>query len=437
MEGNFNHTKFLNTLPAKWSKLVTDVKLVKDLHTTNVDQIHAHLEQHERHANEVRLMHERNSDPLALVASHQMTQSPYQSQAFTFTIITQQQQFVSPISILHSLTILVFKHGDDPIDDINHVMSFLSVVVTSHYPTTNNQLRNSSNPRQKATIYDGKVIVQPVQGRQISYAAGTTRTFSLGASESNLGKQRIVTCYNYKGEGHMSKQCTKLRRKQDDSWFKDKVLLVQAQASGQILYEEELAFLADLGIPKVALMANLSHYGSDALAEVHNHDNVNDNMINQAVQVMPSSEQLNVVNHSETKITSDSNIIPYSQYVIESQQATVQNSNSSTQQDALILSLIEQLKTQVVNCTKINLENKRVNDTLTAELERYKEQVKVLNEGQNVDLRSNDNVSDSSAQSVEIDRLKQTLFEHLEEKESLMQTVSFLKDDFKKEEYIT
>ncbi|GKF89436.1 hypothetical protein Tco_0263399, partial [Tanacetum coccineum] len=27
-------------------------------------QIHAHLEQHERHANEVRLMHERNSDPL-------------------------------------------------------------------------------------------------------------------------------------------------------------------------------------------------------------------------------------------------------------------------------------------------------------------------------------------------------------------------------------
>ncbi|GJX89026.1 hypothetical protein Tco_0341040 [Tanacetum coccineum] len=65
----------------------------------------------------------------------------------------------------------------------------------------------------------------------------------------------------------------------------------------------------------------------------------------------------------------DSNIIPYSQYVIESQQAAVQNSNSSAQQDVLILSVIEQLKTQVANCTKINLENKCVNDTLTAELE--------------------------------------------------------------------
>ncbi|GJW76291.1 hypothetical protein Tco_0137973 [Tanacetum coccineum] len=344
---------------------------------------------------------------------------------------------------------------------------FLTIVVTSRYPTTNNQLRNSSNPRQQATINDGRVTVQPVQGRQISYATGTTRTFTQGASGNNSGKQRIVTCYNYKGEGHMSKQCTKPRRKRDDSWFKDKVLLVQAQASGQILHEEELAFLADPGIPegqatqtvithnaayqaddldaydsdcdelntaKVALMANLSHYGSDALAEVHNHDNVNNNMIDQVVQVMPSSEQSNVVNHSETEITSDSNIIPYSQYVIESQQAAVQNSNSSAQQDELILSVIEQLNTQVANCTKINLENKSVNDTLTAELERYKEQVKVLNEGQNVALTCKDNVSDSCAQSVEIDRLKQTLSEHLKEKESLMQTVSLLKDDFKKEE---
>ncbi|GJW24607.1 integrase, catalytic region, zinc finger, CCHC-type containing protein [Tanacetum coccineum] len=411
--------------------------------------------QHETHAIEVRLMHERSSDPLALVASHQMTQSPYQSHQHSYQN-SQHQQFVSPHQssqygspfesqqysinqspIPHSityppnnyqtlvhhnvfspsssipqieysptvnqqsefsqldsgLTIPVFKHGDDLIDAINHVMSFLSAVVTSRYPTTNNQLRNSSNPRQQATINDGRVTVQPVQGRQIFYVTGTTRTFTPRASGSNSGKKRIVTCYNCKGEGHMSKQCTKLRRKRDDSWFKEKVLLVLAQASGQILHEEELTFLADLGIleaqatqmvithnaayqandldaydsdydelntAKVALMANLYHYGSDTLAES------------------------NVVTHSEIEIT-----------------------------NALILSVIEQLKTQVANYTKINLENKRVNDTLTVELERYKEQVKVLNKGQNVDLKNNDNVLDSCAQSVEIDLLKQTLSEHL------------------------
>ncbi|GJU03625.1 hypothetical protein Tco_1113963 [Tanacetum coccineum] len=521
--------KFLNTFPPEWSKFVTDVKLVRDLHTTNIDQIHAYLGKHEFNANEVRLMHERNSNLLALVASHQMTQSPYQTHQNSYQN-TQFQSQVSPYqsprygspyqsqqysthqsstplsisypsndyqSYVHhniysssssipqseyaptvnqqpklsqpdsDLIVPVFQKGDDPIDAINHMMSFLTAVVTSCYPTTNHQLRNSSNPRQQAIINNGRVTLQPIQGRQTSLAAGTTRTYTPGASGSNSGKQRTVICYNYKGEGHMSKQCTKPKRKRDDSWFKDKVLLVQAQASGQILHEEELAFLADPGIPegqatqtvithnaayqaddldaydsdcdelntaKVALMANLSHYGSDALAEVHNHDNMNNNMLNQAVQAMPSSEQSNVVTHSETKINSDSNIIPYSQYVIESQQAAVQNSNSSAQQDALILSVIEQLKTQVVNCTKINLDNKSVNDTLTAELERYKEQVKVLKEGQNVDLRSNDTVSDSSAQSVEIDRLKQTLSEHLKEKESLMQTVTLLKNDFKKEE---
>ncbi|GKA96331.1 retrovirus-related pol polyprotein from transposon TNT 1-94, partial [Tanacetum coccineum] len=74
------------------------------------------------------------------------------------------------------------------------------------------------------------------------------------------------------------------------------------------------------------------------------------------------------------------------------------------------------------------------NDTLTAELERYKEQVKVLNGGQNVDLKNNDNISDSCAQSVEIDHLKQTFSKHLKEKKSFIQTVSLLIDDFKKEE---
>ncbi|GKE88159.1 ribonuclease H-like domain-containing protein, partial [Tanacetum coccineum] len=198
----------------------------------------------------------------------------------------------------------------------------------------------------------------------------TSRTYTPGASGSNSGKQRTIIFYNCKGEGHMSKQCTKPKRKRDDSWFKDKVLLVKAQANADDLdaYNSDCD---ELNTAKVALMVNLSHYGIDALAKVQNHDNVDNNMINQGVQVISSSEQPNVVNHSETEITS--NIIIYSQYVIESQQAAVQNSSSSAQQDALILSVIEQLKTYVVNCTKINLDNKSVNDTLTADLERYKE----------------------------------------------------------------
>ncbi|GKA81292.1 integrase, catalytic region, zinc finger, CCHC-type containing protein [Tanacetum coccineum] len=258
----------------------------------------------------------------------------------------QQSEFSQPDS---GLIVPVFQKGDDPIDAINHMMSFLTAVVTSRYPTTNNQLRTSSNPRQQATIYDGKVTVQPVQGRQTTYAAGTTRKYTPGASGSNTGKQRTVICYNCKGEGHIAKQCTKPKRKRDETWFNDKVLLVQAQASGQVLTEEEIAFLADPGLPdtqtsqtvithnaayqaddldaydsdcdelnsaKIALMANLSRNGSDALTEVHNPDNLTYDLINQSEQIMTSSEQSNDVNQTETEITSDSNIIPYSQYLV-------------------------------------------------------------------------------------------------------------------------
>ncbi|GKB82771.1 hypothetical protein Tco_0949666 [Tanacetum coccineum] len=377
------NTKFLNTLRPEWRKFITDVKLVQDLHTTNIDQLHAYLGQHEFHANEVRLMHERNSDQLALSQQFPNNQSStplsitypsndYQSSSVHHNVyspsssipqleyapLVNQPKFPQPDS---SLIVPVFKQGNDSIDAINHIMSFLLAIVTSRYHTTNNQLRNSSNPRQQATINDGRATLQPP------------------------------------------------KRKRDDSWFKDKVLLVQAQANGQILHEEELEFLADPGIAesqatqtvitynaayqaddldaydsdcdelntaKVALMANLSHYGSDALGEVNNHDNVNNNLMNQVMQAMPSSEQSSVVNNLETEITSDSNIIPYSHYVKESQQAAIQNSNSSAQQDALILSVIEQLKTQAVE--QHRLESKtfevKMNQVLN-ENERLLEQV--------------------------------------------------------------
>nr|GEU60768.1 hypothetical protein [Tanacetum cinerariifolium] len=126
--------------------------------------------------------------------------------------VNQQPEFSQPDS---GLIVLVFQKGDDPIDAINHMISFLTAVVTSRCPTTNNQLRNSSNPRQQATINNGRVTLQPIQGRQTSFTAGTSRTYTSGASGNNSGKQKTVICCNCKGEGHMSKQCTKPKRIRD------------------------------------------------------------------------------------------------------------------------------------------------------------------------------------------------------------------------------
>nr|GFC65470.1 hypothetical protein [Tanacetum cinerariifolium] len=102
------------------------------------------------------------------------------------------------------LVVSVFQKGDDPIDAINHMMSFLTAVVTSRYPATNNQLRTSSNPRQQATINNGRVTIQPIQGRQNFMSAGLSRPFTSGSGGAP-GKKMVIVCYNYKGEGHMSK----------------------------------------------------------------------------------------------------------------------------------------------------------------------------------------------------------------------------------------
>ncbi|GJZ22502.1 retrovirus-related pol polyprotein from transposon TNT 1-94 [Tanacetum coccineum] len=86
---------------------------------------------------------------------------------------------------------------------------------------------------------------------KLLYAAGTTIKYTTCARGSNTGNQRLFCyiCYIWQKGGHIAKQCTKPKRKRDDTWFNDKVLLVQAQASGQALTEDEIAFLADPGLP--------------------------------------------------------------------------------------------------------------------------------------------------------------------------------------------
>ncbi|GJS84036.1 hypothetical protein Tco_0750577 [Tanacetum coccineum] len=81
-------------------------------------------------------------------------------------------------TLYSGLIVPVFKQGDDPINAINHMMSFLTAVVTSRYPTTNNQLGNSPNPRKQATINDGRVTLQPIQGRKNSFATGINDTLT-------------------------------------------------------------------------------------------------------------------------------------------------------------------------------------------------------------------------------------------------------------------
>ncbi|GKG09672.1 retrovirus-related pol polyprotein from transposon TNT 1-94 [Tanacetum coccineum] len=58
------------------------------------------------------------------------------------------------------------------------------------------------------------------------------------------GQGKPVKCYNCNGIGHITRNCTQLKRPQNYDYFKDKMLLMQAQENGAVLDEEELLFLA-------------------------------------------------------------------------------------------------------------------------------------------------------------------------------------------------
>nr|GEU95224.1 hypothetical protein [Tanacetum cinerariifolium] len=86
--------------------------------------------------------------------------------------------------------------SNDLQSSVNHNMYYPQCLM---YPSTNNQLRTSSNPRQQATINNGRVTIQPIQGRQNSMTTGSSRPYPSGSSGTS-GKQRVIVCYNCKGE---------------------------------------------------------------------------------------------------------------------------------------------------------------------------------------------------------------------------------------------
>ncbi|GKA03710.1 hypothetical protein Tco_0676491 [Tanacetum coccineum] len=164
--------KFLNGLQPERSKFVTNVKLARDLHTTNYDQLYAYLSQHEAHAHEVRVMHEWYPNPLALVANYhhipsylnihhsQYNPPPYPTpsvpqNAYHSPLISQQPQAEFP-QLDSSLVVPSFLPSDDLIAYLNKAMAFMSIVMASHFPLTKNQLITSSNLRNQAIIQDSR-----------------------------------------------------------------------------------------------------------------------------------------------------------------------------------------------------------------------------------------------------------------------------------------
>ncbi|GKC63802.1 ribonuclease H-like domain-containing protein [Tanacetum coccineum] len=178
------------------------VKLNRGLRDSNYDQLYAYLKQHEVHANENKMMLDRfiqhTVDPLALMSnvSHQQ----YYSQSST----TPPSTYVSPHFADNTQPDLGLSPMDNLIENLTNTLALLTQSYKTYLPQTNNQLKTLSNPRNQATVQDGRVVVQNVQGQQNRGQGNNARgagTAGYGGAQNrvgnaNPGQARQVKCYN-------------------------------------------------------------------------------------------------------------------------------------------------------------------------------------------------------------------------------------------------
>nr|GEY04359.1 integrase, catalytic region, zinc finger, CCHC-type, peptidase aspartic, catalytic [Tanacetum cinerariifolium] len=140
----------------------------------NYNQLYAYLKQHETHANENKMTLERFShhtvNPLALMSnvSNQQRYSPSSSTSSSTHVpqhLADNAHLDSSLSPMKNL-----------IENLTNTLALLTQSYKTLLPQTNNQLRTSSNTTNQATIQDGRVVVQNVQGwpnrEQLLFLAG-------------------------------------------------------------------------------------------------------------------------------------------------------------------------------------------------------------------------------------------------------------------------
>nr|GEZ40221.1 hypothetical protein [Tanacetum cinerariifolium] len=366
-------------------------------------------------------------------------------------------------------------HLDYLIENITNTLSLLTQSYKTYLLLTNNQLRTSSNTRNQTTIQDSRVVVQNVQGRQNRGLGNNARVVGTAGYEgaqnrvgnANSGQARQIKCYNYNGIGHKARKCTQPKRPQNSKYFKDKMLMMQAQENREALDEEQLLFVAaddcdafdsdvdEAPTTQTMFMANLSstyhvydeagpYYDSDFLSEVHDHVHYQDAVCeHHEVHEMYDDAQPNYVVDSHVDYTSDSNMIPYDHYVKDNAVPVVQSNVSFIPNDAYMM-ILKDMHEQPAQHVTVTTHNNVVDNSLTTELATYKEQVKLYERQAKFEYTEREQKIDEQLRIVITDQetleiaeiTRKKINDKMKDPECVQKKVKIAPHDYSKENYL-
>nr|GEU43706.1 hypothetical protein [Tanacetum cinerariifolium] len=330
--------KFLNNLQPEWKRHDTIVHQTKNLHETDFTQIYDFLKMNQDEVNELRaerlakthdplalMAHSQNSYKFAATHNDQSTSSIHSQQSFPINnkynpLPSLNHNFMQP-----PMTFL--EDINDPTEAINAALMLFAKAFQLTEPTNNNQ-RTSSNPRNcqiakpnqqgyNAWQNGGTQVAQNAvqnagvqsEGNQkglvvvpgIANQNGTGNVVAARAKGNGNGNQ--ARCYNYRGLGHIARNCTARPRRRDATYLQTQLLSAQKEEEGIQLQAGEFDFMvaaSDLDeIEEVntdcILMANLQHASTSgtqldkALVYDTNGSAENDNHVTFVAPVMVQS----------------------------------------------------------------------------------------------------------------------------------------------------
>ncbi|GJT59778.1 retrovirus-related pol polyprotein from transposon TNT 1-94 [Tanacetum coccineum] len=352
----------------EWSRFVTIVKQNHDLDTMSYHKLFDVLKQYQKEVNEIRAERiAKNANPLALVAAAQQYLDPYyqapkshksyappskQSSSTKSNASTKfkGKEIAKPITPPSESA---SEEDSDPEQaqsdkDMQKNLALIAKYFKKIYNPTNNNLRTSSNSRNKNNGYFFKTV------------------------GSHVVQQSGIQCFNCKEFGHFAKECRKPKRVKDYTYHKEKMLLCKQAIKGVPLQAEQVDWLEDTDeeIDKQELEA---HY--DFMAKSQEVLPLESNSTAEPLEQVQYDAKYNVFanerQHSEqpesisnTCVVEkvDSNVIPDSPYMCDNDIQTDQNAED--ERDTLA-NLIANLTIDTEENKKILKQLKKANASLT------------------------------------------------------------------------